>query len=202
MAAVAWVLKAPGAPGPDPQRGHGGHQPGRGRADRPRARRRCRGHAARLRSRILFDRGATDEFGIESIAALLASGPYRWQAHEAECFGVATNRVTFGAYRAPSSVPAAFAVESLIDELAGRLGHRPDRAAAAQRRRQGDRQRGGQPDPGVRRRELPGAHAGPSAVAAPRRARPRTKASGWRSAGGRAAMSPPPRRAGWTPTGA
>ncbi|MEA2145600.1 MAG: hypothetical protein QOG59_1187, partial [Solirubrobacteraceae bacterium] len=78
-----------------------------------------------LRSRILFDRGATDEFGIESIAALLASGPYRWEAHEAECYGVATNRVTFGAYRAPSSVPAAFAVESLIDELAQRLAIDP-----------------------------------------------------------------------------
>jgi CO/xanthine dehydrogenase Mo-binding subunit len=78
-----------------------------------------------LRSRILFDRGSTDEFGIESIAALLASGPYRWEAHEAECYGVATNRVTFGAYRAPGSVPAAFAVESLIDEVAQRLGVDP-----------------------------------------------------------------------------
>ena len=78
-----------------------------------------------IRSRILFDRGATDEFGVESIAAMLAAGPYNWEAHELVCFGVATNRVTFGAYRAPAAVPAAFAVESLVDELAGQLGVDP-----------------------------------------------------------------------------
>ena len=33
--------------------------------------------------------------------------------------------MTFGAYRAPTAPPAAFAVESLIDELAGRLGIDP-----------------------------------------------------------------------------
>jgi CO/xanthine dehydrogenase Mo-binding subunit len=79
------------------------------------------GHLTAVRSRVLVDRGATDDFGVESIAALLASGPYRWQAHELTALGVATNRVTFGAYRAPAAPPAAFAVESLLDELARRL---------------------------------------------------------------------------------
>ena len=74
-----------------------------------------------IRSRVLVDRGTTADFGLESIAALLASGPYRWGAHHLTALGVATNRVTFGAYRAPAAPPAAFAVESLIDELAGRL---------------------------------------------------------------------------------
>jgi CO/xanthine dehydrogenase Mo-binding subunit len=78
-----------------------------------------------VRSRALCDRGATDDFGLESIAALLAAGPYRWQAHELTAYGVATNRVTFGAYRAPTATPAAFALESLIDELAERLGLDP-----------------------------------------------------------------------------
>ena len=74
-----------------------------------------------IRSRALCDRGATDDFGLESIAAMLAAGPYRWHAHELTAYGVATNRVTFGAYRAPTAAPAAFAIESLIDELAERL---------------------------------------------------------------------------------
>jgi CO/xanthine dehydrogenase Mo-binding subunit len=78
-----------------------------------------------IRSRAVLDRGMTEDFGLESIAAMLASGPYRWQAHELTALGVATNRVTFGAYRAPAAPPAAFALESLIDELAERLGADP-----------------------------------------------------------------------------
>jgi CO/xanthine dehydrogenase Mo-binding subunit len=78
-----------------------------------------------IRSRVLVDRGTTADFGLESIAALLASGPYRWGAHHLTALGVATNRVTFGAYRAPAAPPAAFAVESLIDELAERLAIDP-----------------------------------------------------------------------------
>jgi CO/xanthine dehydrogenase Mo-binding subunit len=74
-----------------------------------------------IRSRVLVDRGATEDFGVESIAALLSCGPYRWRAHELTALGIATNRVTFGAYRAPTAPPAAFAVESLLDELARRL---------------------------------------------------------------------------------
>jgi CO/xanthine dehydrogenase Mo-binding subunit len=100
-----------------------------------------------LRSRILFDRGAGDEFGLESVAALLATGPYRWAAHEAESFGVATNRVTFGAYRAPSSVPATFAVESLMDELAARLDIDPIELRLRNVVQEGDVNAAGQPMP-------------------------------------------------------
>ncbi len=78
-----------------------------------------------IRSRSLCDRGATDDFGLESIAAMLSAGPYRWQAHELTAYGIATNRVTFGAYRAPTAAPAAFALESLVDELAAELAVDP-----------------------------------------------------------------------------
>ncbi|HUA43996.1 MAG TPA: xanthine dehydrogenase family protein molybdopterin-binding subunit [Solirubrobacteraceae bacterium] len=78
-----------------------------------------------IHSQVWCDRGSTDDFGVESIAALLTAGPYRWQAHRLTAYGVATNRVTFGAYRAPAAPQAAFAVESLIDELAERLGIDP-----------------------------------------------------------------------------
>ncbi len=79
------------------------------------------GQLTGIRSRVLVDRGATEDFGVESIAAMLSAGPYRWSALELTGLGVATNRVTFGAYRAPTAPPAAFALESLIDEVARRL---------------------------------------------------------------------------------
>ncbi len=83
------------------------------------------GRLTGIRTRVLADRGSTDDFGVESLAAMLSAGPYRWQAHELTGLGVATNRVTFGAYRAPAAPQAAFAVESLLDELAARLGIDP-----------------------------------------------------------------------------
>ncbi|HUA45837.1 MAG TPA: xanthine dehydrogenase family protein molybdopterin-binding subunit [Solirubrobacteraceae bacterium] len=83
------------------------------------------GHLTGIRARIFTDRGSTADFGVESIAAMLTAGPYRWRAHELTSYGIATNRVTFGAYRAPAAPPAAFAVESLLDELAGALGIDP-----------------------------------------------------------------------------
>jgi CO/xanthine dehydrogenase Mo-binding subunit len=83
------------------------------------------GRLTGIRGRVLTDRGATDDFGVESIAAMLTGGPYRWRAYRLTAYGIATNRVTFGAYRAPAAPPAAFAVESLIDELAQRLGIDP-----------------------------------------------------------------------------
>jgi CO/xanthine dehydrogenase Mo-binding subunit len=79
------------------------------------------GRLTGIRSRVLVDRGMNEEFGVESIAAMLSAGPYRWDAFELAGLGVATNRMTFGAYRAPAAAPAAFALESLIDELAARL---------------------------------------------------------------------------------
>jgi CO/xanthine dehydrogenase Mo-binding subunit len=78
-----------------------------------------------VRGRIVLDRGSNDEYGFEALAALLASGPYRWQARDVAAYGVLTNRVGFGAYRAPAAPPAAFAIETLVDELASELGLDP-----------------------------------------------------------------------------
>ena len=59
--------------------------------------------------------------GVETISTMLSAGPYRWAAHDLTAVGVATNRVSAGAYRAPGAPPAAFAVETLIDRVAGEL---------------------------------------------------------------------------------
>jgi CO/xanthine dehydrogenase Mo-binding subunit len=105
------------------------------------------GRLTGIRARVLVDRGATDDFGIESIAAMLASGPYNWRAHELVALGIATNRVTFGAYRAPGAAPAAFAVESLLDDLARQLDIDPMELRLRNVAGEGDRAASGQAFP-------------------------------------------------------
>lgn len=78
-----------------------------------------------IAGRLLVDRGSTAGWGVEGITSLLVAGPYRWEAWDLRGYGVQTNRVTFGAYRAPGAPPAAFALESLLDELAAALGLDP-----------------------------------------------------------------------------
>jgi CO/xanthine dehydrogenase Mo-binding subunit len=78
-----------------------------------------------IEARMLVDRGSNAGWGVEGITSLLVAGPYRWQAHDLRAYGVQTNRFTFGAYRAPGAPTAAFAIESLLDELATRLGLDP-----------------------------------------------------------------------------
>jgi CO/xanthine dehydrogenase Mo-binding subunit len=97
--------------------------------------------------RIVLDRGSNDEFGFEALAALLASGPYRWQARDISSYGVLTNRVGFGAYRAPAAPPAAFAIETLIDELASSLGIDPIELRLRNVLHEGDAGLDGQPFP-------------------------------------------------------
>ena len=95
----------------------------------------------------MLDRGSNDEFGFEALAALLAAGPYRWQARDVAPYGVLTNRVGFGAYRAPSAPPAAFAIETLIDELATELGLDPIELRLRNVLREGDQGLDGNPFP-------------------------------------------------------
>jgi CO/xanthine dehydrogenase Mo-binding subunit len=78
-----------------------------------------------IEARMIVDRGSNAGWGVEGITSLLVAGPYRWDAHDLRGYGVQTNRFTFGAYRAPGAPTAAFALESLIDELAGQLGLDP-----------------------------------------------------------------------------
>jgi CO/xanthine dehydrogenase Mo-binding subunit len=105
------------------------------------------GQLTAIRAHVLVDRGSTDDFGVESIAAMLAAGPYRWPAHELVSLGIATNRVTFGAYRAPAAAPAAFAVESLIDDAARQLELDPMELRLRNIAREGDLAPSGQAFP-------------------------------------------------------
>ncbi|HET6622946.1 MAG TPA: xanthine dehydrogenase family protein molybdopterin-binding subunit [Gaiellaceae bacterium] len=74
-----------------------------------------------IEARMVVDRGSNAGWGVEGITSLLVAGPYRWEAHDLRGYGVQTNRFTFGAYRGPGAPTAAFALESLLDELAAEL---------------------------------------------------------------------------------
>ncbi|HYI74239.1 MAG TPA: xanthine dehydrogenase family protein molybdopterin-binding subunit [Gaiellaceae bacterium] len=74
-----------------------------------------------IEGRLVVDRGSNAGWGVEGISSSLVTGPYRWEAHEIRGYGVQTNRFTFGAYRAPGAPTAAYALESLLDELAQEL---------------------------------------------------------------------------------
>jgi CO/xanthine dehydrogenase Mo-binding subunit len=78
-----------------------------------------------IQARIVADTGAYDDASAESLAAVLVAGPYRWPAFDLSAYGVRTNRFGDGPYRGPSGPPSAFALETLVDELAARLGLDP-----------------------------------------------------------------------------
>jgi CO/xanthine dehydrogenase Mo-binding subunit len=86
---------------------------------------RADGTFTALEARMIVDRGTNAGWGAEGISSSLVTGPYRWEAFDVRAYGVQTNRFTFGAYRAPGAPTAAFALESLVDELASMLGLDP-----------------------------------------------------------------------------
>ncbi|TAL05440.1 MAG: xanthine dehydrogenase family protein molybdopterin-binding subunit [Chloroflexota bacterium] len=88
-----------------------------------------------IRATILADGGAFADFSADSLAGVLIAGPYRWPNVEISAYGVMTHRVGTGPYRGPSGPPTAFAIESLVDELAGKLAIDP----VALRRQNGSR---------------------------------------------------------------
>jgi CO/xanthine dehydrogenase Mo-binding subunit len=79
------------------------------------------GRLAALKAWLAFDAGAYTEWSTEGTAAVLIGGPYRWEAFDVRAYGVRTNRFGTGSYRAPGAAQAAFALESLIDEMATAL---------------------------------------------------------------------------------
>ena len=82
---------------------------------------RADGTFTAIEGRLIVDRGTNAGWGVEGTSSSLVTGPYRWEAHEIRGYGVQTNRFTFGAYRAPGAPTAAYALESLLDELAENL---------------------------------------------------------------------------------
>lgn len=110
---------------------------------------RADGTLTALDARLVFDSGAYGEWSIEGIAAVLIGGPYRWESYDVRAYGVRTNRFGTGSYRGPGGPQAAFAIESLLDELAGRLGIDPIELRLRNMAREGDTMVDGEPWPGI-----------------------------------------------------
>jgi CO/xanthine dehydrogenase Mo-binding subunit len=102
-----------------------------------------------IAGRMIVDRGSNTGWGVEGITSLLVAGPYRWEACDVRAYGVQTNRFAFGAYRAPGAPTAAFAVETLIDELAAELDLDPLELRLANAVVEGDLNVAGTPFPTI-----------------------------------------------------
>jgi CO/xanthine dehydrogenase Mo-binding subunit len=105
------------------------------------------GRLAALEATITYDAGAFSENSWQWYAHRLITGAYQWPAFDVQGIGVRTNRFGAGNYRAPSSPQGNFALESLIDELAGRLAIDPIDFRVANLVRDGDPMADGTPWP-------------------------------------------------------
>jgi CO/xanthine dehydrogenase Mo-binding subunit len=77
-----------------------------------------------IQARLLFDAGALPGAPL-NIAALMLSGMYQAPSLDVQGREVLTHKAPVGAYRAPGAPQAAFALESVIDDLARGLGRDP-----------------------------------------------------------------------------
>jgi len=100
-----------------------------------------------LHARAVLDAGAYPDWSFEWHVASTLAGPYHWPALDVDAVGVRTNRFAAGSYRAPMGPQMAFAVESLIDELARRLEIDPIAIRRANLAREGDPRPSGDPWP-------------------------------------------------------
>lgn len=82
------------------------------------------GEITALQGRIILDTGAFSGSGpgLAAVATLVVAGPYKIPNLDLEGMAVYTNKMNFGPMRAPSGPQAAFAIESLMDEIAETLG--------------------------------------------------------------------------------
>ncbi len=79
-----------------------------------------------LEGRVLMDAGAfTNPNALAINIAYMLGSKYKFQAWRLEGIEVLTNKASTGSYRAPGAVNACLAIESQLDEMAGRLGFDP-----------------------------------------------------------------------------
>jgi CO/xanthine dehydrogenase Mo-binding subunit len=77
-----------------------------------------------LQSRVVYDTGSSAGSPLQ-ISAILMGGYYRFPNLDIRGFEVLTHKPGAGAYRAPGAQQGTFAIESVVDELALKLGLDP-----------------------------------------------------------------------------
>lgn len=82
------------------------------------------GKVTAINARLIFDTGAYPNSPMAG-AAFAVAGCYHFPNLDIQGYEVMTNRLGPGAYRAPGNPQASFAVESIMDDLAGQLGLDP-----------------------------------------------------------------------------
>jgi CO/xanthine dehydrogenase Mo-binding subunit len=107
---------------------------------------RADGTFAALKAEVIFDAGAKPG-APAAHAALCLAVFYRWENLDIEATEVVTHKTPTGAYRAPGLPQAMFASESLVDELAEKLGMDPMLIRQQNAARQGDIRPDGTPWP-------------------------------------------------------
>ena len=110
------------------------------------------GRLVAIQAHLLFDAGALPGAPV-NIAALMLGGNY--QAPHLDIHGreVLTHKAPVGAYRAPGAPQAAFALESVIDDLARGLGQDPIEFRLRNASQGGDPMPNGEPWPRIGLRE-------------------------------------------------
>ena len=90
-----------------------------------------------LQAELIFDAGANPGAPV-GIAAILMGSTYRWENLLLRGTEVLSHKSGTGAYRAPGAPQAAFALESLVDEMAHALGIDPFDLRVKNAAREGD----------------------------------------------------------------
>src|SRR5207253_4444179 len=77
-----------------------------------------------LQSKMIFDSGAYPG-SAASLGGIILGSTYRCPNFDIRCYEVLTNKVSVGAYRAPTAPQATFALEATVDELCQALATDP-----------------------------------------------------------------------------
>jgi CO/xanthine dehydrogenase Mo-binding subunit len=106
-----------------------------------------------IQARLLFDAGALPGAPV-TIAGLMLGGNYQAPHLDVQGREVLTNKAPIGAYRAPGAVQAAFALESVMDDLARALELDPVEFRLRNASKEGDPMPNGEPWPRIGLREV------------------------------------------------
>lgn len=101
------------------------------------------GHITALQAELFYAAGAYPGSPVGSGAGVMC-GPYVIPNGQVDGYDVVTNGPRVGSYRAPGGTPANFAIETLIDELAEKLGLDPIEFRLRNHVREGDTQINGE----------------------------------------------------------